>query len=470
MRSDSGWKKHCAWWLLSLAIPLVVHATTADDFANRHALITDGSSPVWRVQLNASIYAVSAPANDLRDLVVLNADGQQVPFGPLPPNPPRAQLFTLQTTLLPLPSAESAQGGAVRVQRNSDGTIVIEQPSTPSTVLPPWRTDQWLLDAGRRTSLERIEIDASALTDDARFELSVQASNDLQHWSTRGAPSEIVNVRHAADALTQRTITVTDATPARYYRLTLRAGDHAPWDSAQTPLVTLRGRTAGTPGGHAAARRWLDAPAAVTSASASGVDYDYTLPAALPLEAARIILIGANTVARYQLSDRDDGSNRLLAIGDAVQIGNVADDGAISTFAPVRAQHLRVHIDTPLAQPPNLRVAWRPDVFVFLAEGKAPYSLLAGSYAARRGNYPLQAALQQIRPADTDANWQPPLATLGAPTSAGGPAALRARASARLPLDWMRLLLWVVLIGGALAVVAMAWRLLRQSPNDRAER
>ncbi len=470
MRSDSRWKKHCACWLLGMAIPLVLHAATADEFADRHALITDGSSAAWRVELNPSIYAVSAQANALRDLVVLNADGQQVPFGPLPANPPRAQVFTLKTMLLPLPSNGNKQGGGVRVQRNSDGTIVIEQPSTPSPPLPPSRPNQWLADAGRPTSLQRIEIDASALPDDARFELSVQASNDLQHWSTPGEPSEIVNVRRGADGLTQRTITVADATPARYYRLTLRAGDHAPWDSAQTPPVTLRGSTAGTPSGHAAERRWLDAPTAVMSASNSGVDYDYTLPAALPLEAARITLIGANTVARYQLSDRDDGGNRLLAMGDAVQIGNVADDAAVSAFAPVRAQHLRLHIDTPLAQPPNLRVAWRPDVFVFLAEGRAPYSLLAGSYAARRGDYPLQVALEQIRPADTDANWQPPLATLGAPSSAGGPAALLARAPAQLPLDWMRVLLWVVLIGGALAVVAMAWRLLRQSPNDSAER
>jgi hypothetical protein len=348
----------------------------------------------------------------------------------------------------------------VRIQRNSDGAIVIEQPSTSAIAARP---GQWLLDAGRPVNLARIEITAAALAGDARFHLSAQASNDLQHWNTRSDENEIVSVQRGTEAFAQRAITLDIGTPARYYRLSLRDGDRAPWDSTQTPDVELHGNTVDTNASEAA-RQWLDAPTPVASTATDGTDYDYTLPASLPLEAARITLAGSNTLASYRLLDHDGPSDQLLATGTAVQIGTDADANAPITFAPVRIQHLRLHTDTPLAQPPTLHVAWRPDVFVFLAEGGGPYSLLAGSHAARRGDYPLQVALDRIRPTDAGAGWQLPQAALGPPVVAAGPAALLAP---KRPFDWTRLLLWLVLAGGALAVAAMAWSLLRQSRRDR---
>ena len=459
MPRDSRSRKRRGCWLLALCFPLAIQAAIPDDFAYRYALTIDGSSAAWRVELSPAIYAVSPPAHGLRDVIVVNAQGRQVPFGPLPPTAPRAQAFMLKTVLLPLPSNDPGHNDSVRIQRNGDGAIVIEQPSTSAITARP---GQWLLDAGRPVNLARIEITAAALAGDARFHLSVQASNDLQHWNTRSDENEIVSVQRGTEAFAQRSITLDIGTPARYYRLSLRDGDHAPWDSTQTPSVELHGNTVDTNASEAA-RQWLDAPTPVASTATDGTDYDYTLPASLPLEAARITLAGSNTLASYRLLDHDGPGDQLLAAGTAVQIGTDADANAPITFAPVRIQHLRLHTDTPLAQPPTLHVAWRPDVFVFLAEGGGPYSLLAGSHAARRGDYPLQAALDRIRPTDAGPAWQLPQAALGPPVVAAGPAALLAP---KPPFDWTRLLLWLVLTGGALAVAAMAWSLLRQSRRD----
>lgn len=458
MQLDTCWRRSRAWWLWAVCLPLTLHASTVEDYANRHPLLTDGNSAVWRVELSPAVYAVSAPHHHLRDLVVVNAQGQQVPFGPLPPEPERSHAFSLNTTLLPLPGKSSGRDDAVRIQRSSDGGILIKQPSTVTHTDAP---AQWLLDAGRPVSLERIEIDPAALPEDASFHIAVQASNDLQQWSSADQTSEIVSVRRGAGALAQRAIAVSSDTPSRYYRLTLRPGDKAPWDSAQTPAVTLYGNAVEPQGGPAAALRWLDVSIpSISAAPNGGTRYDYVLPAALPLEAARITLAGSNTVANYRLLDTDDNAERVLASGTAVQIGNEPQEAVPTSFARTRVHHLRLQTDTPLAQAPTLSVAWRPDVFIFLAEGNGPYSLLAGSHAARRAEYPLQAALDRIRPADANGQWQPPLATLGAASKAGGPAALLAPAPG---FDWTRPLLWLVLIGGALAVVAMAWSLLRQT-------
>lgn len=392
MRLDTLLPKRRAWllWLLCLLLPLTAGASTPADYAYRYTLDTAGSSAAWRVELTPAVYAASTPAANLRDMVVVNAQGQEVPFAPLPAAPPRSHPFALRATLLPLPA--------------------------------------------------------------------------MQAWRTRSQDTEIVSVKRGRDAVEQHTIALSGDAPARYYRLSLRQHDVAPWDSAQTPQVELRGSYADPLAERIAARHWLTLSAAPAApVTTGGVDYDYALPAALPVEAAQVVLAGDNTVARFSLLDHDQGNEQMLATITAVRIGASADEDPATPFTTVRVQHLRLHTDTPLSQPPSLRVAWQPDVFVFLAEGSGPYSLLAGSHAARRGDYPLEAALERFRPRDAGANWQPPLATLGAVSDAGGAAALLAP---KAPFDWTRLLLWLVLIGGALAVAGMAWSLLRQSRRE----
>jgi hypothetical protein len=131
----------------------------------------------------------------------------------------------------------------------------------------------------------------------------------------------------------------------------------------------------------------------------------------------------------------------------------------------VRRQSLRLHTTTPLAQSPKLVVAWRPDAFVFLGEGTAPYRLLVGSYAARRADYPMDSAIDALR-AQNSADWLPATSTIGPRVDAAGPSLLEAP---KVPYDWTRPLLWLVLIGGALLVGGMAFSLLRQSKADNSQ-
>lgn len=445
---------------LSLLVPLCAAAVTSTDYAYRFALETPVSSEAFRVELTPAVYAVSRRDAGLSDLVVVNAQGREVPFAPLPPAPPLTHPYVLKAQLLPLPADSAGGSGGVRVQRSVNGDIVIEQPQGTAATKPT----QWLLDAKREVSLQSIEIDPSALAQDLRIHVAVDASNDLQQWDTRSDDSEIVSVKRGEDAVEQRRITV-GGEPARYYRLRLIDGA-APWSSEQTLAVEMNGSYVDPLADRAASLQWQTLQAQATApAAGGGTDYDYQLSAVLPLEAARVTLASANTAARFVLMTNDEGSSsdRALATITAVQVGKAGDEAAVGTFEPVRAQRLRLHTDTPLAQPPTLLLAWHPDTFVFLAEGAGPYSLLAGSYAARRGEYPVDAALAKMRPTDADANWQPPIARLGVRSDAGGPAALLAP---KVPYDWTKPLLWIVLIGGALLVAWMALSLLRQSKRD----
>ncbi len=441
--------------VLSLLVPACAAAVTSSDYAYRFALETGGSSEAWRIELTPAVYAASRRGANLRDLVVINAQGREVPFAPLPPAPPQEHPYALKAHLLPLPANAAGNPDGVRVQRNANGDIVIDQPHGATVAKPT----QWLIDAKREVRLESVEFDPSALAQDLRIHVAVDASDDLQQWDNRSDDTEIVSIKRCEDAVEQARIRIGGA-PARYYRLRLTDGD-APWDAAQTPSVNLSGSFTDAVADGAATRQWQTLQAqATTSSPSGGTDYDYQMPAALPLEAARVTLAGSNTAARFALTTHDQGvADAPLATITAVQVASGADDARVNSFEPVRAQRLRLHTDTPLAQAPTLSVAWHPDVFVFLAEGAGPYSLLAGSYAGQRGDYPVDAALEKMRSADGSA-WQPPLATLGARSDAGGADALLAP---KVPYDWSKPLLWVVLIGGALLVAGMALSLLRSS-------
>ena len=55
---------------------------------------------------------------------------------------------------------------------------------------------------------------------------------------------------------------------------------------------------------------------------------------------------------------------------------------------------------------PTLRLGYRPEVLVFLAEGRAPYSLLAGSARAERAPAVLPALVDALRQ-QRGQDWQP---------------------------------------------------------------
>lgn len=433
-------------------------ALTRSDYAYRFTLTTGGASAAWRVELTPAVYAVSNRSADLRDLIVVNAQGSEVPFAPLPPPTLPSHPYHVNTHLLPLPPDSANVAGNVRVQRSANGDIVIGQSAAGSTVRPT----QWLLDAHRAVRLDSIEIDPPATGQDVRIRLAVDASNDLQQWQPRSENNDIVSIRRGDDAVDRRTLSV-GGEPARYYRLRLIDGDPI-WESQQSPAVSLSGSYSDPLEDRATSRQWLTLPASAAIASAAGgTDYDFSLPAALPLDAARVTLANANTAARFVLLDNDGRYDAPLATMLAVQLGSNPPDDAMATFAPVRVLHLRLHTDTPLPQPPMLAVGWHADAFVFLAAGAAPYSLLVGSHAARRADYPVDAALARLRPQTAQADWQPPLATLGPRSDEGGNATLL---PAKPPYDWSNMLLWLVLAAGALFVIWMALSLLKQSRRD----
>lgn len=446
MRLDVRW--------IALAVMLPVAAARADtntDYAYAFALDTKASDEAYRVVLTPEVYASVSPGADLRDLIVVNALGRPVPFAPLPPSPPVSHDFETMGRLLPLP-VPAAAADTVRVERNTSGGIVISQNDRSAAVKRP---DAWLIDAGRAMNLDRLALDPSSLNQDFQLRVVVEGSNDLRQWSLLASDLSLTRVHGDQDQVEQLTAEVSSNDAYRYFRVRLTDGD-VDWSAGHAPIVKLSGSYTDAAAEHASQLQWL----AATKSAQAASDVDYDLPAALPVESVTVALPAANNAARVHVLVQGQGASSWTEVAalDLVRTGGKNGD-ATAAFDVRNVKHLRVHSDTPLADAPTLRVGWVPPQYVFLPEGNAPYRFLAGSYAARRGDYPVDEALSRLQSQHGE-TWQPPVAQLGPRTDEAGPSALEAP---KVPYDWTKPLLWVVLALGALVVGGMAFSLLRHS-------
>ena len=125
-----------------------------------------------------------------------------------------------------------------------------------------------------------------------------------------------------------------------------------------------------------------------------------------------------------------------------------------------RRREWRIEPSIDLVRTPVLQFSYRPESWLLLTRGRPPFVIAAGSSTVRRGEFPLDALVMQVR-ARYGKDWQPAPASLGAMQMAGGEAAL----SAFTPGHRRAWLLWAVLVLGALAIVVMVLRLLRAPPE-----
>lgn len=208
----------------------------------------------------------------------------------------------------------------------------------------------------------------------------------------------------------------------------------------------------------AAGQHWL--PLRVVRAGAEpqgGYDYDYSLPAPLPVDLARIRRADHDQMVSFTLENASAGDAPLATIV-TVPVAEANGKPQFSSFGAVSTRRLRLHVAQALSAPPLLEVGWRPATLVFLADGHAPYSLLTGSRSPRRADPALATTLARLRPAAAGVDWRPPLATLGAGIRLAAFAGVADQRQAS-PARWRRLLPWGLLLIAALAV---AWLLLRK--------
>lgn len=459
--------------LLLFALAGAASAQSPGDFAWQWPVEASGGGGAHALVLGQEVYARISRA-DLRDLAVFNADGQPVPFAPLPWPQTTLSLRT-QLDWLRLPVVPGRAGGSLslRIARDPEGTVRDLQLDSNAAAATTTSTDL-LLDLGERP--EPVSSLLLTLAEDAtrpvNLRVNVLASDDLANWRLLADDLALVALVENGLRIERTRLDFASSQGGRYLRLALREGEDWP----ALARIERERREAG-PGQPGLRTITLEG---TPVANVPGL-FEYRSPGPMPVTRVDVALAAGNTVAGVEVQSGDDADDADGAAARGAGREGAPQWSGVAAFTAFRlgtgdaeVRHLPADVDgvrdrlwrvrtTPaLAHAPALKLSYRPDRFVLLAQGPQPYRLLAGSARATRPDYPVQAALAALGAARTP-GWQPPVATLGEGTLAAGDAALR---SDQGP-DWRRWLLWSVLVIGALLVLVVSLRVLRHpAPAD----
>lgn len=451
--------RHVLFALLAAGAFSVAQANTPADYA--YAFPLDVTAPehggAWQVELTPAVYE-RVHDRSLRDIEIFDGSGRPVPMTRWSAS--TTSTSTEHSGILPalaLPASVPARSGDLRliIDRDADGRLRRVDAGEHANVEVPAQERDWLLDASAfDRPLVRIDLAWTSPASGVVARFAIASSNDLQQWRELG--SATVLALEQDDARLERRVIAFDGVRAKYIRL--QRLDDGP---VLMGLSATAHSTEQIDGSSATA--WLDLPAPSVAGSATGPSnsFEYRSPAALPVGSVRIRLADGDTVASLIVSGRSPGAEwrefaRLGAF--RLRAGNeVVENADITLSGPMRLGDLRIESTTPLRAPPRMALGYRPDRFVFLAEGDGPYLLAVGSVRARHADYPVDAALAGMR-AKFGRDWQPRNAGLGSMRESAGASALIPPPA---PTPWRQWVLWGVLAVGAATVAGFALTLLR---------
>jgi hypothetical protein len=408
----------------------------------------------YAVTLDESVYRQLRRA-DLGDIAAFNADGEPLPFGPMPAEyrAPPAAWKPAAWFALPPAELQGAQDLNLHVTRSQSGELSLDAtlshgpPGAPQDILVDVRDDKRLVEA--------LVIEPDLHAADFSVQVAVEASEDLESWRTLLPSATLAQLRQNGQALARSKIEFAPV-QTKYLRLRLLGGTVGiPLRSVQLllredgPAVAVQPR----------------ARIAADFVRQEGRAYVYELPARVAVERVNVVLGDDNAIASFSVSAREPGEKNWRYVGqvDAFRLrgAGVELDNEPMDVQPARWREWRIESSTELARTPVLELGYRPERWLLLTHGKTPYVVAAGSNTVRGGEFPLGALLGQVR-AKFGRDWQPTPATLGAMQEAGGEAALTAY-DPETKRTWM---LWAVLLLAAVAVIGMVLRLLKASPEQ----
>lgn len=441
---------------LGVLVPLLAFAAARDDYARQWPLdLHDDSAGAYRVALDREVYR-SAQLPSLRDVDVLNADGVPVPSALFAAGQPLAQSSRhAELPWFPLPAgaAVGAADIAVRIERAPDGSVRRVETRLPAAGQPAAvAPDAWLVDASNvREGIVALELAWSSTTNALDSAYRVEGSDDLREWRVLQPRAQLLDLERAGQRLQQRRIAL-DGT-AKYLRLLPNGTGIAP------ALTGVRAELA--PAATALAWSWESLPGRAIVDRGVTV-YTYELDGRFPIERADVALPG-NSASEWTLQSRDaeDAPWQARAgpwVGYRVGVAGADRSAAQALAGVIRDRYWRLSSRTPVNGMPTLRLGYRPEVIVFVAQGSGPFAVVAGSARASRGLAPVPQLVEALRMQHGN-DWQPADATLGPPDMLAGDAAL---APAPAQRDWKAWLLWGILVGGALVVSGFAFSLLRR--------
>jgi uncharacterized protein DUF3999 len=419
-------------------------------FAVGWSLDLPAESGYFEIPLTLDVYQ-NAPS--IEQLAVLDADDVPMPFYRVPAAAPEA---TERRTVLPASPLYAAQAPDIaQLNVATDGgrtNVTVTRPDVAATDVVAFVIDARASDVAPFA----IELDWRELAQPFLLEATVEQSADLTSWRPVGRGS-IAALAVGSERARHSRVPVR-ASAGGYYRVSwnrgvpdwyLRAATLLSSDTPPPPFATARFRPL--------------APEAIagTAGDDAPLSLYFDVGGPVPVSAVTLDFAAGNGWADAAVATSDSLSGPWRAAATEVlfyELDYAGQQFASEPLALARreARYWRFRSTRPFgAAQVELEVRYPRDTLRFSAEGRAPYVLAAGTFAAAAGPDPTFADVwRQLRP--SGAPLEP--AVLGAREDLGGAAAL----VAPFVFPWRSAMLWIVLAAGVLAVSWMAVRLARE--------
>lgn len=448
--------------LLNLACPALAGAPSAQDFAYGFLLDTEGDGALYSLVVPDEVYR-NVQRADLGDVRVLNSSGEVVPHVLRASFEKEAELRSEgNVPFFPfVEPAEGAKGAGVGItaKRGGDGMIISIDNGT-ATLRGDKGIKSYLLDlSGLKWEPGTLEF-VWTRGDLPYATVRLQQSDDLIHWRPLIDRATLADLEYNGYRVAQKNI-VLPVKPYKYLRMNGDMGQRLPDLQKVTALskkMAIRQQ-----------RRWLSLGKGAVVHDEARTLIDFSSEFHLAATGVRLHLPETNSMIRASVQSRSGLKNpwisRCTAVFYSLKIGGSGLENDVCFFGQTTDSQWRLEIiedGAGLENPeraPTLELGFLPAELIFVARGKAPFTLaygngrLAGDSRSSATEMILQAvsgkeAGQLVRPA-----------VLRERRELGGKGALETPPP---PLPWKKWLLWAVLVSGICLLAFMVRHLHRE--------
>lgn len=487
-RTLAAWLLLCGWtgWAGWAATPAAAAQRAADDdlpaaseYAYGFALETGGTATLYRAPLSLSVYR-STDDDRLRDSGVYNAADEPVPrVYEAPASAEREPAERRAVPFFGLSRAESRVAPdrlRLILERRGTRLRLDSTDRPPDAPGPAADLDAYIAEIAppdRRgdepvAPVVALHLDWPPLAGNFLGRLEVEASDDLAGWQPlAGGP--VADLRREGSRIEKRSLEL-PPTRARYLRLRWQ-GFPDGWSLSGLEVEEARSLAPQT-------RRWVELGRDAAQLAAETVESDtagaddgwiFDLGGAPPVDRFALTLPDDNTVVRARIAAWDAARGRWVTLHSGLFYRLRQEGSALASepaaFPLQRTHRFKVTLESGrLGSDWGVRIGWRPDRLVFVAQGPPPYRLVAGRTRDRAESFPQKRVLGDRGILELGAAGGYGRAALGQRFEIAGPTSLE-RVE---PVRWRIWTLWGVLILGVAFVGMMASRLLREGAGGQS--
>jgi hypothetical protein len=461
------------WFALPLmaALSSSAHAEPAplapSDFAYGRALnLPESVEPVVQVELPLDVYRAMR-GKDLRELMVFNAHGAQVPHAIRslqrgPDGAPESVPLAFFPLTLAAAQSQRAADLALEVERNNAGQVIriaansddVNNSKPPA----PQPIAAYILDARELPrAMVGLRVALAEGADDRVLELRLEASDDLVSFFPVTVDGALIQLGHGGQRIDRDELSVAP-TSAKFYRL-------KPVRVASFPGAVSS--VSATLAAAEATRRFEKVVAEPSASPKPGV-FRFDLGGPVPVDRVEVELPEQNTIVNAELwsSDREEGPYERAARARLYRLQRKEAELKGPTLDLARRSDRFYELRVAATGggvgngKPVLATYHAPDQLLFLRRGEGPFTLAYGRYESPNTRFEADDILSLL-PRDAAAVAS---ATLGERKPLGGPERLTPPPP---PPPYKTYAIWAVLILGVALLGVLAVHLARTNASSR---